>query len=153
MERLIRKNWAGINTRLSSQEKMAEGRRIKGLMATPGDATKGHALFTQRCAACHTLFDQGGKIGPALHRLRSEQSGFLAGRDSRSERRNPRGLQARTPRNSRTARRSWACSSSRTRPMSCCRICRAKSTPRARARWRNSRRFRSHSCRKVSSRD
>jgi len=30
------------------------------------DTTAGQTLFTQRCAACHTLFGQGGKIGPDL---------------------------------------------------------------------------------------
>ena len=66
MDRLIRKHWAGINIKLSSQEKIAEGQRIKRVITTPGDAAKGKALFTQRCAACHTLFDEGGKIGPVL---------------------------------------------------------------------------------------
>jgi len=30
------------------------------------DVGAGHGTFTQRCAVCHTLFDQGGKIGPDL---------------------------------------------------------------------------------------
>jgi putative heme-binding domain-containing protein len=66
MDRLLQKHWSGINTRLTSQEKIAEGQRIKGLLATPGDATTGKDLYAQRCAACHMLFNEGGRIGPDL---------------------------------------------------------------------------------------
>ena len=66
IDRLLAKHWAGVNTRLSSQEKIAEGQRIKKVLATLGDASRGKAIFTQRCSACHTLFDEGGKIGPPL---------------------------------------------------------------------------------------
>ena len=66
IDRLLRKHWAGVSTKLSSQEKMAEGRRIKNVIATPGDVTRGKALYAQRCAACHVLFDEGGRIGPPL---------------------------------------------------------------------------------------
>lgn len=31
-----------------------------------GDVAKGKALFTKHCAACHTLFGEGGKVGPDL---------------------------------------------------------------------------------------
>ena len=66
MDRLIRKNWAGVNVKLGSQEKMAERDRIKRVVAQPGEAAKGKLLFTQRCAACHVLFAEGGQIGPDL---------------------------------------------------------------------------------------
>ncbi len=66
MDRLLRKHWAGVNTKLSSQEKVAESQRLKRLIATPGDAAAGKAHFVQRCAACHTLFNEGGRIGPDL---------------------------------------------------------------------------------------
>ncbi len=32
----------------------------------PGDPAKGKALFAKHCAACHTLFGEGGKVGPDL---------------------------------------------------------------------------------------
>jgi putative membrane-bound dehydrogenase-like protein len=66
LDQLIRKNWASSLVKLSSQEKLAELQRIKRVVAVPGDEAKGRALFGQRCAACHTLFDQGGDIGPNL---------------------------------------------------------------------------------------
>ena len=31
-----------------------------------GDARNGRRLFEQSCANCHTLFDEGGRIGPDL---------------------------------------------------------------------------------------
>ena len=42
--------------------------RIKAVLGGVGrgDATKGKEHFTQRCAACHKLFDEGGAIGPNL---------------------------------------------------------------------------------------
>jgi putative heme-binding domain-containing protein len=66
MDRLIRKHWSAAGSKLSSQEKLAEMLRLKRVLATPGDVAKGKALFTQRCATCHVLFNEGGKIGPDL---------------------------------------------------------------------------------------
>jgi putative membrane-bound dehydrogenase-like protein len=38
---------------------------------TPGDADKGKAIFTQRCAACHRLDNDGSELGPNLASMRS----------------------------------------------------------------------------------
>ncbi len=66
IERLLRKHWPAA-VKLSSQEKLAELQRYKAVLGgAAGDAAKGKALFTQRCAACHMLFDEGGQIGPNL---------------------------------------------------------------------------------------
>ncbi|MES2696875.1 MAG: PVC-type heme-binding CxxCH protein [Verrucomicrobiota bacterium] len=64
--RLVKKLWGASNLKLSGQEKMAESQRLKRIIAGGGDAAKGKALFAQRCAACHVLFAEGGKIGPDL---------------------------------------------------------------------------------------
>jgi putative heme-binding domain-containing protein len=66
IDALVRKHWSAASAKLSSQEKLAEMLRLKRVLATPGDAAHGKELFTQRCAACHTLFGEGGKIGPEL---------------------------------------------------------------------------------------
>lgn len=59
--------WPSAASKISSTEKLAESTRIKtALQAGHGDLAKGRQLFDQRCAACHTLFEQGGKIGPDL---------------------------------------------------------------------------------------
>lgn len=57
----------GPERRPSSAEKMKEFERIKAVvLASPGNADAGKALFTERCAVCHTLVGQGGKVGPDL---------------------------------------------------------------------------------------
>jgi putative membrane-bound dehydrogenase-like protein len=66
LDRLIRKHWP-VSAKLSGQEKVAEMQRIKHALASgPGDVAKGKIHFTQRCSACHVLFDEGGAIGPNL---------------------------------------------------------------------------------------
>ena len=34
--------------------------------STPGDASRGRAVFARVCQQCHTLFEVGGKVGPDL---------------------------------------------------------------------------------------
>jgi putative heme-binding domain-containing protein len=44
-----------------------EALRLKDILrAGTGDAAKGQAHFTARCAVCHTLFGQGNQVGPDL---------------------------------------------------------------------------------------
>ena len=48
-------------------EKDAEVARLRGVArAGEGDAEKGRAHFLARCASCHQLKDEGGKVGPDL---------------------------------------------------------------------------------------
>jgi putative heme-binding domain-containing protein len=57
----------GPERRPSSAEKMQEFERVKRVvLASPGNADAGKVLFTARCATCHTLFGEGGKVGPDL---------------------------------------------------------------------------------------
>lgn len=64
----IEKHWPQKNTLLSDAQKQAEMERIKTALhgGAAGDPEKGKLLFTQRCAICHTLFGEGGKVGPDL---------------------------------------------------------------------------------------
>jgi putative heme-binding domain-containing protein len=62
------KAWGTI--RPVSQEKAALMAKYKKLL-TPeylkgADVSQGRAVFQKNCAACHTLFDAGGKVGPEL---------------------------------------------------------------------------------------
>ena len=67
IDALIAKHWKTAEKKLSNSQKIAEAQRIKGVLGGgAGDAEKGHALFMQRCAICHMLFNEGGKIGPDL---------------------------------------------------------------------------------------
>ncbi|HEY7315440.1 MAG TPA: c-type cytochrome [Gemmataceae bacterium] len=64
----LTKVWGSI--RPPSQEKTAQLAKYKAMV--PSDALKkadrkrGRALFARTCANCHTLFGEGGKIGPDL---------------------------------------------------------------------------------------
>jgi putative heme-binding domain-containing protein len=56
--------------REASADKRAEiekYRRIYGAGGSqPGDASRGRVVFSKVCAQCHTLFDEGGKVGPDI---------------------------------------------------------------------------------------
>jgi putative heme-binding domain-containing protein len=45
--------------------------------AGAGDPYKGEATFMQRCAACHTLFFKGGRVGPDLTPYQRDDLGTL----------------------------------------------------------------------------
>lgn len=63
----IEKHWKGLLATGPTPEKKKEAERIKAVIKTGlGDAAKGKLQFTARCAICHTLFGEGGKIGPDL---------------------------------------------------------------------------------------
>ncbi len=56
----------------------AEIERVRAVIAGgPGDAYKGEPIFAQRCAACHTLFHKGGRIGPDLTAYQRDDPGTL----------------------------------------------------------------------------
>lgn len=59
--------WKGVLASTSMEEKAVESKRIReALRGGAGDASKGHAIFQTRCAACHKLFGEGNTIGPEL---------------------------------------------------------------------------------------
>jgi putative membrane-bound dehydrogenase-like protein len=68
LEQDILKVW-GVS-RDSSADKKAEIEKYKNIYraggSQPGDASRGRAMFNRTCAQCHTLFDNGGKVGPDL---------------------------------------------------------------------------------------
>lgn len=67
MEAKINKHWPPKSAAVTDAQKQAEMQRLKGILhGGAGDPEKGKILFTQRCAICHTLFGEGGKVGPDL---------------------------------------------------------------------------------------
>jgi putative heme-binding domain-containing protein len=56
--------------RATAADKRAEIERYKKVYAagysTPGDASRGRAIYDRICGQCHTLFESGGKVGPDL---------------------------------------------------------------------------------------
>src|SRR5262249_47924132 len=66
LDELVKKHWPPASAKLNNTQKLAEMERIKGVLrGGSGDPQKGKAIF-QRCAICHTLFNEGGKVGPDL---------------------------------------------------------------------------------------
>jgi putative membrane-bound dehydrogenase-like protein len=65
VQKLLAKHWGKI--RATPAEKQDQIKRLFELVrAGGGNPTNGHALFTKKCAVCHTLFGEGGKTGPDL---------------------------------------------------------------------------------------
>ena len=68
------------------------------LSLTPPDALKkadrshGRAIFARTCAKCHTLFDDGGKIGPDLTGSQRVNPGIRADQGAGPQRRRGQGL-------------------------------------------------------------
>jgi putative heme-binding domain-containing protein len=56
--------------RESGADKKAEIEKYRRIYraggSTPGEASRGRAVFARTCQQCHTLFDTGGKVGPDL---------------------------------------------------------------------------------------
>lgn len=56
--------------RPASATRVAQAKKFKTLLTrdtvAKADRTRGRALFTQHCAACHKLFGDGGDVGPEL---------------------------------------------------------------------------------------
>jgi len=68
----------GQLTRPTSQQKEKEIARIKQALTTgPANAKAGKEIFTTRCATCHTLFKEGGQIGPDLTPYERRNLDFL----------------------------------------------------------------------------
>src|SRR5262249_26721182 len=43
----------------------------------PGDPARGKAVFAKNCAVCHTLFGEGGKVGPDLTTADRKNKGYM----------------------------------------------------------------------------
>ena len=64
----IAKLWPELKTISAAKRKRIEQLkgRLKPAALTAAEPIRGRRRFIQTCAACHTLFGQGGKIGPDL---------------------------------------------------------------------------------------
>ena len=68
----------GRKSKPTSQEHAQQIDRVTKLVTSgAGDAAAGRELFSQRCAVCHTLFGQGGKVGPDLTGYERRNVDFL----------------------------------------------------------------------------
>jgi putative heme-binding domain-containing protein len=63
----MKRHWPGIVGAQSMEDKNADASRIRRvLLSDVGNAVSGRSHFQTRCAACHTLFGEGGNVGPDL---------------------------------------------------------------------------------------
>ena len=68
----------GQNAPLTSAESTQEIARVTEILRPRGgDPERGRTHFQQRCAACHTLFNQGGELGPDLTSYQRDQTDAL----------------------------------------------------------------------------
>ena len=65
--KIVEKHWGKIGA-ATAGEKQARISWLNLFMNRnkEADLVKGKAFFTKNCAVCHTLFDEGGKVGPDL---------------------------------------------------------------------------------------
>jgi len=67
MDAVMKIIWPPVSSSLGSLQMQEESRRIQSIVAAgTGSGEKGKLIYSQRCASCHTLFQEGGKIGPEL---------------------------------------------------------------------------------------
>ena len=79
LDDLVKKHWGKLSGG-TTEEKLAEMRRLNNdLNAAAGNAARGREVFTKTCAVCHTLFGEGGKIGPDLTSANRADREFLLG--------------------------------------------------------------------------
>ncbi len=63
---LAKKLWGGERVATTGEMQAKIKHYADAVRNGTGDPYEGRALFTGRCAVCHTLFGQGGHIGPNL---------------------------------------------------------------------------------------
>jgi mono/diheme cytochrome c family protein len=69
IDKWIASSWGSVKT--TPEDKLKEMARIREIVksAKPESvsASRGRAVFMKTCAQCHTLFGEGGKVGPDLN--------------------------------------------------------------------------------------
>ena len=77
LDALVTKHWGKLRA-ATPGELLAEVRRLNNdLRAGSGDAVAGRGIFQKHCAACHTLFGEGTKLGPDLTSANRQDRDFL----------------------------------------------------------------------------
>jgi putative heme-binding domain-containing protein len=62
----VTKAWGAVKTERDPERIKVVERMRDVLRHNTGDALRGQAVFTKTCAQCHTIYGQGGQVGPDL---------------------------------------------------------------------------------------
>jgi putative membrane-bound dehydrogenase-like protein len=77
LTQLVEKHWGKVGAQ-SSGEKISRMRSVNHILNLgKGRPANGKVLFTKHCATCHTLFNEGGKVGPELTGADRKNLNFL----------------------------------------------------------------------------
>jgi putative heme-binding domain-containing protein len=77
LDALVRKHWRDLEPATPAALQAEIGRLTTVVRAGPGDPLVGQRLFKNNCANCHTIFGQGGKVGPDLTSYRRDDLGAM----------------------------------------------------------------------------
>jgi putative heme-binding domain-containing protein len=66
IDRLVEKHWGKVGPETGGEKQARIRYLITAVRAGKGDPALGKPLFTKHCSNCHTLFNEGAKIGPDL---------------------------------------------------------------------------------------
>jgi putative heme-binding domain-containing protein len=78
LDALLAQIWPAAPEKTSTPLDETVRRTVALLQAGTGDPYRGHEHFQARCAACHTLFGQGGHAGPDLTSFRRDDLQSMA---------------------------------------------------------------------------
>jgi putative heme-binding domain-containing protein len=79
VDQQLQKVWGAFReTTADKKEEIAKYTRVyRAGGSTPGDASRGRAVYAKVCQQCHTLFDTGGKVGPDLTGSNRSDLGYI----------------------------------------------------------------------------
>lgn len=69
---LIARHWGNITGATTEEMQKEVERLIAVIESASGNPKKGKVLYRENCGKCHTLFNEGGKIGPDLTSFRRD---------------------------------------------------------------------------------
>ncbi|HQR06857.1 MAG TPA: c-type cytochrome [Gemmatales bacterium] len=78
LDQLVARHWGNV-TAQTTGEKQARIRSVVHILGQgKGDVQSGKTIYTKQCGTCHTLFGEGGKVGPELTGADRHNRDFLA---------------------------------------------------------------------------
>jgi putative heme-binding domain-containing protein len=66
LDQWIGKEWGLVRPTPEARNREIADMKKKLLASSKGDPPRGRAVFAKTCKQCHTLFDEGGKVGPEI---------------------------------------------------------------------------------------